>query len=97
MTENVAGGMFDKPAEGFDAYNPDNVAPLVGFLASPAAEKVTGQVFIVHGGMVQLLSGPRSDQRWDRDGVWTSEALAETLGRVFEQRQPASGFTMPMG
>ena len=35
MTENLPGGMFDKPEEGFDAFHPDNVAPLVGFLASP--------------------------------------------------------------
>jgi NAD(P)-dependent dehydrogenase (short-subunit alcohol dehydrogenase family) len=97
MTENMPGGMFDKPDEGFDAFNPDNVAPLVGFLASRAAEKVTGQVFIVHGGMVQLLTGARNDQRWDHEGGWTTEGLAETLGPVFEGRQPGAGFTMSMG
>jgi 3-oxoacyl-[acyl-carrier protein] reductase len=97
MTENLPGGMMDKPEEGFDAFHPDNVAPLVAFLASPAAAKVTGQVFIVHGGMVQLLTGPRNDQRWDRDGAWTTEALAETLAPAFDARQPGAGFTMPMG
>jgi NAD(P)-dependent dehydrogenase (short-subunit alcohol dehydrogenase family) len=96
MTENLPGGMMDKPEEGFDTFNPDNVAPLVGFLASPAAEKITGQVFIVHGGMVQLLTGARNDQRWDQDGGWSTEGLAETLGPVFEGRQPGAGFTMAM-
>jgi NAD(P)-dependent dehydrogenase (short-subunit alcohol dehydrogenase family) len=97
MTENLPGAMFDKPEQGFDAFHPDNVAPLVGFLASAAAEKVTGQVFIVHGGMVQLLTGARNDHRWDQDGGWTTEGLAETLGPVFETRQPGAGFTMSMG
>ena len=64
---------------------------------SAAAEKVTGQVFIVHGGMVQLLSGPRPDQRWDHEGGWTSEGLAETLGPVFESRTAGAGFGMSMG
>jgi 3-oxoacyl-[acyl-carrier protein] reductase len=97
MTENLPGGMFDKPKEGFDAFHPDNVAPLVGFLASPAAEKVSGQVFIVHGGMVQLLAGARNEQRWDHEGGWTSEGLADVLAPVFRGRQPGAGFTMTMG
>jgi NAD(P)-dependent dehydrogenase (short-subunit alcohol dehydrogenase family) len=99
MTEGTLGGMFDKPAEGFDAFDPQNVAPLVGFLASPAAGNVSGQVFIVHGGMVQALSAPGVSQRFDSaNGAWTFDALSTTLSQFFQKRQPIKdGFVMPYG
>jgi len=96
MTEDMPGGMFDKPAEGFDAFNPDNVTPLVAYLASPAAERISGQVFIVHGGSVSLVGGPRVEERFDTGAqAWTADGLAERLGAFYEKRQPLAGYVMP--
>jgi len=43
--------MFAKPAQGFDVYAPENVSPLVTYLASPAARMITGTVLAFDGGM----------------------------------------------
>jgi NAD(P)-dependent dehydrogenase (short-subunit alcohol dehydrogenase family) len=88
MTEGVGGGMFEKPAEGFDAFAPENVVPLVGFLASPAAERVSGQVFIIYGNRASVLAAPTVAKDFDAEGAWTAEGLVQAMGPFFEQREP---------
>ena len=94
MTE-VLGSMYAKPEEGFDIFAPENVASLVGFLASPAAEQVSGQVFIVYGGTVSLLAGPHRERDSQAEGRWTEVGLVDTLGGHFESRQRLAGYVMP--
>ncbi len=74
MTAEVFGA--DESGAAIDPYSPEHVAPLVAYLASPAAARITGQVFVVYGGMVALLAAPVVEQRFDARGdTWDLEDL----------------------
>ena len=76
-----------------DPYSPEHVAPVVAYLASPAAANITGQVFVVYGGMVALVAAPVVEQRFDKSGtLWTLDDLDKQLGGYFEDRDPSVGF-----
>ena len=91
MTAEVFGE--DESGQAVDPYSPDHVAPLVAYLASPAARRISGQVFVVYGGMVALLAAPVVEQRFDVDGdLWDLGSLDQHLGTYFADRDPAVGF-----
>ncbi|MEU7783451.1 3-oxoacyl-ACP reductase [Amycolatopsis sp. NPDC049159] len=83
MTEGVFGAA---PAEGADPLSVEHVAPFVAYLASPAAEHVNGQVFVVHGGTVSLVEAPRIERRWGLDELETS------VSAFFAERDPGRMF-----
>ena len=97
MTE----GTFNVPTAGegeFDIWAPDNVAPIVAWLATDAAGDVSGQVFVVFGGQVHVMAG------WDAAGTlqkdnagWSIEELAANKGKLFAAHPsgvPPFGFGM---
>jgi NAD(P)-dependent dehydrogenase (short-subunit alcohol dehydrogenase family) len=91
MTADVFGD--DESGSSVDPLSPEHVAPLVAYLASPAAERITGQVFVVYGGMVALLAAPTVQQRFDASGdVWDLADLDKQVGSYFTDRDPAVGF-----
>jgi len=87
MTENL-GGHFSEgaPEDGFDDLHPDNVAPVVGWLASDAASDVNGQVFMVTGGRVHLMTPFEPVGEVRRDRRWTVAELIDAKGQLFGDR-----------
>jgi len=76
MTEGTFSG-FGAHEEGkFDEMDPENIAPLVGFLASPAAADISGQIFVLWGGQVSRMAGWAPAGQVVKDGRWTIEELA---------------------
>jgi len=83
MTENLFGEMA-KSDEGFDEWDPKNVANLIGFLASDNAADVTGQIFVVFGGNVWAMGGFVPVGELHRDHAWTPSELADAKGDLFK-------------
>ncbi|MEV0599494.1 3-oxoacyl-ACP reductase [Streptomyces sp. NPDC050315] len=92
MTEDVFAG-FGEPVGGLDPLAPEHVSPLVGYLAGPAADRINGQVFVVHGGMAALLERPRVAAQFDTaKEVFTYEELDAILTPYFADRAPVENF-----
>ena len=88
MTES-AFGEIPPPEGGFDPADPANNSPIVVALCADEAQHITGQVFFVYGGVVNMLRGWAagelfaSRERWDPD-----ELLREVQDRLPEGAAP---------
>jgi 3-oxoacyl-[acyl-carrier protein] reductase len=89
--------IFQKPEQGFDHFAPENASPLFCYLASPRAERISGQVFIVWGKQVRVIGRPRVDAAsFESDEAWSVDGLHEKLGPHFEKLQPVTdGYSVP--
>jgi NAD(P)-dependent dehydrogenase (short-subunit alcohol dehydrogenase family) len=94
MTADLMGAA---PDTGPDPLAPDYVAPLVTYLASPAAANINGEVFVVHGGVAALMAPPsirevfRAGEHGSPDGLWTLDSVAGALAG-FRTGPSAAGF-----
>ncbi|MDF9812865.1 3-oxoacyl-ACP reductase [Streptomyces sp. SPB162] len=92
MTEDVFAGYLDVE-EGLDPLAPEHVSPLVGYLASPAAARANGQLFVVHGGMVAVIDRPRVAARFDTaKDVFGFDELDGLLTPYYADRDPNQTF-----
>jgi hypothetical protein len=97
MTADLMG---EPPEAGVDPLAPEHVAPLVVYLASPAAAGINGEVFVVHGGVAAVMEPPRvravflAGEHGSADGMWSLESVQRALGPMSEagQQPPAAGF-----
>lgn len=94
MTADVFGAEPDVADGEVDSLSPEHVVTLVRFLASPAAENVNGQVFIVYGPDVTLVAAPIAEMKFTANGAaWDPEDLGGTLHNYFATRGHDRGFS----
>jgi len=87
MTESA----FDLPAGdgGFDPLAPVNNPPIVVALCADAAQGITGQVFHIFGGAVNMLTPWSPGELFARDDGWqASDLLDELLSRLPDGTTP---------
>jgi NAD(P)-dependent dehydrogenase (short-subunit alcohol dehydrogenase family) len=92
MTENL-GGMAGRPAPAEGAWDPraaDNIAPLVTWLASPESAGITGQVFLVGGGRINVAEGWRRGPGVDNGARWDPAELGKVVPDLVNPTSSAS-------
>src|SRR6266568_382163 len=78
MTE-AAFGEIPLPEDGFDPADPGNNSPIVIALCADEAQHITGQVFFVYGGVVNMLRGWEAGELFANETRWDPDALLQEL------------------
>ena len=87
MTESA----FELPSDdgGFDPLDPENNSPVVVALCADDAQSITGQVFHIFGGTVNMLQPWAPGEAFATDSRWDAETLLEEmLARVPDGAAP---------
>jgi NAD(P)-dependent dehydrogenase (short-subunit alcohol dehydrogenase family) len=91
MTETVLGDYGAAPeGDAFDEWDPENIGPVVAWLASDDAADVTGQVFVVFGGRLHLMDGWTMVSEIEQDERWSVTAIAARRTELFGERRPGA-------
>ena len=97
-TAMVGGLLGEAPADGPDPLNAEHVAPLVTYLACPAAANINGELFLVHGGIAAVIAPPTvsatflAKEHGSPDGMWTLDAIASALAAFTTTNPEGAGF-----
>jgi NAD(P)-dependent dehydrogenase (short-subunit alcohol dehydrogenase family) len=84
MTEETFGDL-PKPEDGFDPLDPGNMAPVVVALCADEAQDITGQVFFVWGGMVNVLRPWEAGELFAAEARWDADELLAQLRERFAE------------
>ena len=82
------GGDDAPPPDVFDERHPDNIAPLVVWLASPRSSMVTGRVFNVGGGRISVAEGWSAGPGVDKGDRWDPAELDDVIADLVARAQP---------
>lgn len=90
MTESAMPDLVKKPEDGsFDAWAPENVAPLVVWLGSEQSGHVSGQVFESQGGRISLGDGWRTGTTRDKGALWRVEEVGAAVDEILAEAPKA--------
>ena len=89
MTEDgvrraAAAGRRLRPAD------PANNSPIVVALCADEAQDITGQVFFVYGGAVNMLRGWEAGELFSADEPWDADALLRAQRALARRRRAAA-------
>lgn len=88
-TEMTAQIMGEKPPEeGFDTWAPENISPLVVYLASDEAQDITGHVFTVQGGKLQVFIPWTPGNFIDVGKRWSVKELHDRIRELGDLTMP---------
>jgi NAD(P)-dependent dehydrogenase (short-subunit alcohol dehydrogenase family) len=95
MTTQTAAvsGMFAEPKAGeFDEMAPDNVSPLVAYLATDHAAGITGRWLSIRGGKLESWLLPQLDKVIDIGRKWTPKEISERISELGNLGMPGADF-----
>lgn len=70
---------------GIEMGEPEDVAPMVGFLLSDHSKDVTGQIYTANGGKIAVWNQPVEVREMRTDGRWTIDEIAGRFGEVGQE------------
>jgi len=95
MTQGQPSFVAAEVVDGYDPYGVEHVSPLVAYLASPAAERVSGQLFVIVGRKLSVVHGPFLEQDFVVADGWTPDSVSAVLTPFYADRTPIEqGFVL---
>ncbi|HUQ39284.1 MAG TPA: SDR family oxidoreductase [Acidimicrobiales bacterium] len=93
MTENLGMGQRakDRKPEEFDRMSPENIAPLVVWLASKESKDITGRVFLVAGGNISVAEGWNRGPGETKNDRWDPAELGKIVPDLVKNAAPVAG------
>ncbi len=85
MTEGAMPDLVKKPDDGFDAWDPMNVASIVVWLGSPLSAHVTGRCFEAKGGEISVADGWHTGAIRDKGARWEPAELTAVVDELIAQ------------
>ena len=70
---------------GVEMGEPEDVAPMVGFLLSDLGEDVTGQIYTANGGKIAVWNQPVEVREMRAEGRWTVDEIARRFSEVGQE------------